>query len=57
MEQHDNIMDENNRMESIEFEILVSIETQDTTHDYNDKFGILFKIFWFQFCHINEYNC
>ena len=33
MKEHDNIMDENNRRESIEFDISVSIETQDTTYD------------------------
>ena len=29
-------MDENNQRESIEFERLVSIGTQDITYDYND---------------------
>ena len=38
MEEHDNIMDENNRRESIEFEISVSVVTQDNTYDYNDEF-------------------
>ena len=38
MEQHDNIMDKNNRRESIEFKISVSIESQGTTYDYNDEF-------------------
>ena len=31
-------MDENNRRESIEFDISVSIGTQDTTSDYNYVF-------------------
>ena len=38
IEQHDNIMDENNRRESIEFEISVSIVTNYFTYDYNDTF-------------------
>ena len=37
MEKNDNIMDENNGRESIKSEISVSIGTQDTTYDYNDK--------------------
>ena len=57
MKDHDNIMDENNWRETIEFEISVSIWTQDTTYDYNDEFGLLFKLFGFQFCHINYSNC
>ena len=31
-------MDENNRRERIEFEISVSIGTQDTTYDYSNEF-------------------
>ena len=42
-------MDENNRGESIEFEISVSIGTQGCTYDYNEMFFILFKIYWFYF--------
>ena len=38
MKEHDNIMDENNQIESIESNISVSIGTQDTTYDYNDEF-------------------
>ena len=38
MKEYDNIMDENNQIESIEFDISVSIGTQDTTYDYNDEF-------------------
>ena len=33
MEEHDNILDENNKIESIEFERSVSIGTQYTTYD------------------------
>ena len=33
MEEHDNTMDENIRIESIEFERSVSIGMQDTTYD------------------------
>ena len=36
MKKLDNIMDENNIIESIEYEISVSIETQDTSNYYND---------------------
>ena len=50
-------MYEDNRREIIEFEISVSIGTQDTTYDYNDEFWNYIKIFWFQFFHINESNC
>ena len=35
---HDNIMDEKNQIESIEFERSVSIGTQDITYDYIDGF-------------------
>ena len=38
MKEHDNIMDENNRRESIDFDISVSIGTQDNTYDYNEEF-------------------
>ena len=38
MKEHDNIMDENNRRESIEFYRSVSMGTQDTTYDYNKEF-------------------
>ena len=38
MEEHDNIIDENNRRESIEFDISVSIGTKECTYDYNDEF-------------------
>ena len=38
MKEYYNIIDENNRRESIEFERSVLIETGDNTHDYNDKF-------------------
>ena len=38
MKEHDNITDGNNRREIIEFEISVSIGTQDSTYDYNDEF-------------------
>ena len=38
MKEHGIIMDEKNRREGIEFEISVSIGTQDTTYDYNDEF-------------------
>ena len=38
MKEHDNIMDENNRIEIIEFETSVTIGTQDTPYDYNDEF-------------------
>ena len=31
-------MDGNNQRESIKFEILFMIETQDKTNDYNDQF-------------------
>ena len=31
-------MNKNNRIESIEFNISVSIGSQDTTYDYNDEF-------------------
>ena len=51
------IMYENNQRETIEFEISVSMGTQGTTYDYNYEFGILFKLFIFQFFHINESNC
>ena len=37
-EEYNNIMDKNNRIESIEFEISVSIGMQYTTYDYNDEF-------------------
>ena len=37
MEEHDNIVDENNGREIIESEISVSIGTQEFTHDYNGK--------------------
>ena len=38
MKEHDSTMDKNNQMESIEFEVSVSIGTQYNTYDYNDKF-------------------
>ena len=38
MREHDNIMDENNRKEDIEFGTLVSIVTQDNVYDYIDEF-------------------
>ena len=38
MKEHNNIRDENNRIESIEFERSVLIGAQDTTYDYNDEF-------------------
>ena len=38
MEEHDHIMDEKNQIESIKFDRPVSIGTQDTTYDYNEKF-------------------
>ena len=38
MEEHDNTTDENNRRERIEFEISVSIRTQECTYDYNGEF-------------------
>ena len=45
MKEHDNIMDEKNLTERIEFERPVSIGTQYTTYDYNGEFGIPFKLF------------
>ena len=36
-EEHENIMDEKNRKESIEFEIKVLIVTKDCTYNYTDK--------------------
>ena len=38
MKEYDNIMDEKNLREIIEFEISVSIGIQNTTYDYNDEF-------------------
>ena len=38
MKEQNNITDEKNRRDSVEFEISVSIRTQDTTYDYNDEF-------------------
>ena len=38
MKEHYNIMDENNRRDSIEFEISVLIGTQYTSYYYNDEF-------------------
>ena len=38
MKEHDNIMDENNLIESIEFDISVSIGLKDTNYYYNDEF-------------------
>ena len=38
MKERDNIVDENNQRESIEFEISVLIGTQDSTYGYNDGF-------------------
>ena len=36
MEEHDNIMDENNQRKRIEYKISVSIVMKYTTYDYND---------------------
>ena len=38
MKEHDNLMDANNRIEGIEFEISVSIGMQYTTYDLNYEF-------------------
>ena len=38
MKEQDNIMDENNQIESIEFEIFFSIVMQDTNYGYNNAF-------------------
>ena len=38
MKERDNKMVEKNQIESIEFEISVSIGIQDTTYDYNEEF-------------------
>ena len=38
MKEHDIIMDENNLIERIEFEISVSIITKDNTYDHSDTF-------------------
>ena len=38
VKEHDNITDENNRIERIKFERSVLIGTQDTTYDYNNEF-------------------
>ena len=43
MKEHDNIMNEKNQRESIEFDMSVSIVTQDTTYDYNDEFWDLIQ--------------
>ena len=38
IEEHDNVMDENNRRESIESEKSVLIGMQETTYEYNDEY-------------------
>ena len=38
MKEHDNIIDENNQRESIEFNISALIGMQDTTYNYKDEF-------------------
>ena len=38
IEDYDNIMDENNQRENIEFDRSFSMVTQDTNYDYNDEF-------------------
>ena len=38
MKEHDKIMDENNRIDSIEFDRSFLIVIQDTTYDYNCGF-------------------
>ena len=37
-EEYDNIMNEKNNRDIIQFERSVSIGTQNTTYDYNDEF-------------------
>ena len=54
IKEHYIIMDENNRRESIEFKISVSIGTQDTTYDYNDEFWDSIQTFFdYLLSHIN----
>ena len=54
MEKNDNIMDNNNQRESIEFGRSISIGTKDTTYDYNYEFWYyIYTIFIYVF----SYKC